>query len=230
MSEVLLTKEQLAHIINGGYVEVDWEEIFEIGGAEFELPVYVHIALAPPTVRKGDKIMEDKVILDACCGGRQFWFDKEEQHTVFMDIRQVDKGTIEMQPNFSISPDVIGDYRDMPFPDKSFKLVVWDIPHIVAKRISGVITTKYGILDKETWREDLQAGFSEIMRVLDDYGVLTFKYADISIPVKTVLELFPIKPLYGTITKKGTNNTYWFTFMKMLHTMPEAVDNILMED
>ena len=32
--------------------------------------------------------MGDIRILDACCGSRMFWFDKNESHTTFMDIRQ----------------------------------------------------------------------------------------------------------------------------------------------
>lgn len=31
--------------------------------------------------------MKEKLILDACCGSRMFWFDKEEEHTIYGDIR-----------------------------------------------------------------------------------------------------------------------------------------------
>ena len=31
--------------------------------------------------------MIDKSILDFCCGSRMFWFDKENPHTLFTDIR-----------------------------------------------------------------------------------------------------------------------------------------------
>jgi len=159
--------------------------------------------------------MEEKFILDACCGGRQFWFDKTQKNTIFMDIREVEKGTIEMQPNWCIKPNIIGDYRDMPFRDKSFKLIVWDIPHMLGKKISGIIQTKYGYLDRDNYEEDLKKGFKEIWRILDDYGVLEFKYADVNVPIKQILELFPVKPLFGTPTKKGVNNTFWFCFMKI---------------
>ena len=54
------------------------------------------------------------------------------------------------------------------------------------------------------------------MRVLKPNGVLNFKFNDLDISVKEMLELFPIKPLFGTKTKKGVNNTYWFCFMKIL--------------
>ncbi len=159
--------------------------------------------------------MKNKFILDACCAGRQIWFQKEQKNTIFMDIRQEKKGVIKLQPNWSVEPDVVGDYRDMPFKDKSFKLIVWDIPHTLGKKINGIIQMKYGYLDKDTYEEDLKKGFKEIMRILDDYGILEFKYADITISIKEMLSLFPQKPLFGTVTKKGVNNTCWFCFMKI---------------
>ena len=64
----------------------------------------------------------------------------------------------------------------------------------------------------------MKNGFNAIMRYLSPYGVLEFKYADITIPTKEILNLFPIKPLFGTVTKKGVNNTYWFCFMKLPQT------------
>ena len=130
-----------------------------------------------------------------------------------MDIRQVEPGAISVQPNWSVQPDVIGDYRNMDFEDECFRLVVWDIPHKL-KPDKGLITMKYGALG-ETWREDITKGFKEIWRVLKDEGVLVFKYADLDISVKEMLSLFDVQPLFGTVTKKGVNNTYWFCFMKV---------------
>jgi len=155
---------------------------------------------------------EESLILDACCGGRHFWFDKKNPNALFMDIRQVARGSIKAQPNWCVEPDLIGDYRDMTFDDNSFKLVVWDIPHKL-KGDSGLITTKYGSLG-DNWRDDVARGFQECLRVLDKHGVLIFKYADLDITVKEMLSLFTQKPLFGTITKKGVNNTFWFCFMK----------------
>lgn len=31
--------------------------------------------------------LKDKIILDACCGGRCFWFDKQHERALFIDIR-----------------------------------------------------------------------------------------------------------------------------------------------
>lgn len=31
--------------------------------------------------------MTEQTILDMCCGSRMFWFDKQDSHAVFADIR-----------------------------------------------------------------------------------------------------------------------------------------------
>lgn len=31
-----------------------------------------------------------KKILDVCCGARMFWFDKENENTIYMDKRQLE--------------------------------------------------------------------------------------------------------------------------------------------
>ncbi len=53
-------------------------------------------------------------------------------------------------------------------------------------------------------------GFSECFRVLDDYGVLVFKWAETQLKLKTVLSLTTEKPLFGH--KRG--HTFWICFMK----------------
>lgn len=73
--------------------------------------------------------MTDKIILDACCGGRMMWFDKNNPMVVYADIRHLDEVLCGTHP-FKVSPDVEADFTDMPFPDNSFKLVVFDPPHL----------------------------------------------------------------------------------------------------
>jgi hypothetical protein len=156
--------------------------------------------------------MDEKWILDACCGGRHFWIDKEQKNTVFMDIRSVGNGEIELQPNWSVKPDIIGSYLDMPFIDESFRLIIWDIPHKI-KKDKGLITKKYGFLGDQ-WKNDLPIGFNECMRVLKKEGILIFKFNDLDIPFNEVLSLFNQKPIGFTPTKKGVNNTAFFVFIK----------------
>ena len=66
-----------------------------------------------------------KKILDVCCGGRSFWYDKKNENTIYMDIR---KDSIQLCDGrqFIIEPDIIADFQNIPFPDESFYLVVFD--------------------------------------------------------------------------------------------------------
>ena len=156
--------------------------------------------------------LEEKYILDVCCGGRMFWFDKNNKDTLFCDIREVEKGVIQSCPNWECKPDIIADYRDLPFKDNSFKLIVWDIPHII-KDSGGLINVKYGSLGNN-WKEDTKKAFNSIWSKLDSHGTLIFKYSDISIKLSEMLGLFPQKALFGTRTKKGVNNTFFIVFFK----------------
>ena len=55
-------------------------------------------------------------ILDACCGLKMFWYDKEEPHTTYMDIRNevlayTDRDTVR---EVVINPDIMSDFRNIP--------------------------------------------------------------------------------------------------------------------
>lgn len=152
--------------------------------------------------------MTDIRILDACCGSRMFWFDKHESHTTFMDVRQ-EKFDIHGK-KVDVAPDIIGDFRDMPFEDNTFDLVVFDPPHLKWAGPNSIMKAQYGRLDKVTWSEDLAKGFEECMRVLKIGGTLVFKWSDCQVNVKKVLEVIPFKPLFGQ--QRGT--THWMTFVK----------------
>jgi len=156
-----------------------------------------------------------KLILDACCGGRMFWKQKNQSNTVFCDNRQIEKGAFanNWNPNWCITPDVVHDFRHMPFADNSFKLVVYDPPHLTGGSMKSVINKKYGILNKDTWRQDIVDGFIECWRVLDVYGTLIFKWNDANKKATDLIKYFPVQPLFGDFTGK-TGKTVWMTFMK----------------
>jgi SAM-dependent methyltransferase len=158
--------------------------------------------------------MKDKFILDACCGRRSFWFNKAHPNTLYIDNRVREKGFDDDRPNFDIKPDKVVDFRDMPFKDKSFKLVVMDPPHIIAKGETFRMTKRYGYLNRETWKEDIKKGFDECWRVLEDKGVLIFKWNNVSIKHKEVLEVIGRDPLFGHLNSSKIA-THWFTFMKI---------------
>jgi SAM-dependent methyltransferase len=153
------------------------------------------------------------MILDACCGGRMMWFDKNHDDAVFMDCDVRPRGTIPQQPNFNVRPEVIADYRDIPFADETFDLVVFDPPHITNCQSGSIMRNKYGSLNPMTWRFDLAEAFEECWRVLRGGGSLVFKWGEARIPVKEVLEILPQRPLFGHTTAKS-GKTKWICFHK----------------
>lgn len=128
-------------------------------------------------------------ILDACCGSRMFWFDKENPDVLFMDNRKLDDVVLCDGRTINIDPDVVGDFRNMPFEDNTFDMVVFDPPHLLRAGDSSWLARKYGKLDKNTWRDDLAKGFLECFRVLKDGGFLIFKWSEIQIKVSEIVKL-----------------------------------------
>lgn len=153
--------------------------------------------------------MKEKKILDACCGSRMFWFDRQHPKTVYMDCRSVETELCDGR-KLVVSPDVVGDFRNMPFDDCSFKLVVFDPPHLVNLGESSWMAKKYGKLSKGTWQNDLRKGFEECFRVLKEDGVLVFKWNEQQIPINDVVKLAPVQPLFG----QRSGKTHWLVFMK----------------
>jgi Predicted SAM-dependent methyltransferases len=149
-----------------------------------------------------------KKILDACCGSRMFWFDKQNKNTVYMDIRQLDDTLCDGR-KLSINPDVIGDFRNIPYEDNSFKLVIFDPPHLIRAGENSWLAKKYGKLDN-SWPIDIKQGFDECMRVLDEDGILIFKWNEDQIKLKEILALIDYQPLIGNKRSK----THWLVFMK----------------
>ena len=159
--------------------------------------------------------LSDKFILDACCGGRCFWFNKEHPNAIYIDNRIRDKGHSDDRFNHCIKPDVVMDFRDLSeFGDRKFKLIVIDPPHLIGEPDGCRITKKYGSWNKETWKEELKHGFDECWRVLEDYGILIFKWNEASIKKKEVLEVLGKEALFGHPVQSKIP-THWFCFMKI---------------
>ncbi|KCZ13865.1 methyltransferase domain-containing protein, partial [Acinetobacter baumannii] len=113
-------------------------------------------------------------ILDPCCGSKMMWFDRNNPNVVYGDIRK-EEHTLCDGRTLVIEPDVLMDFRKMPFNDEQFSLVVFDPPHLVQAGKKSWLAAKYGKLSQD-WREDIQKGFSECFRVLVKGGVLIFKW------------------------------------------------------
>lgn len=156
--------------------------------------------------------MMDKPILDATCGGRMMWFNKHNPHALYVDKREVPHVTLCDGRNYEVAPDICADFTHLPFPDKSFKLIVFDPPHLAKVNDDAYMAIKYGKLPGD-WRAMIHDGFRECMRVLDDYGTLIFKWSEIQIPTRQVIEAIGSEPLFGHISGRKSN-THWMTFMK----------------
>lgn len=158
-----------------------------------------------------EDILKGKTILDACCGSRMFWFDKSNPNVLFMDIRE-ESHVLCDERELHIKPDLVGDFREMPFQDNSFHHVVFDPPHFNKLGQGSWMGKKYGIL-LPTWETDIKAGFEECMRVLKPMGTLIFKWNASQINTEKILEIIATKPMYGHKSGKR-ENTHWLAFMK----------------
>lgn len=151
-------------------------------------------------------------ILDACCGGRMFHFNKKNPDVLFADIREEDYTLCDGRP-FTVSPDTIEDFRDMTFEDETFSLVIFDPPHLVRAGDSSWMKAKYGRLDADNWQEDIQNGFAECWRVLKRGGTLIFKWNETQIKLAELRPLFPASPVCGHTTTANLK-THWVVFHK----------------
>lgn len=152
-----------------------------------------------------------KLILDACCGSRMFWFDKENPLAIFADIRD-ETHTLCDGRELHVNPDILMDFTDMPFKNNSFKVVVWDPPHMKTLGPNAWMSKKYGRLTGD-WKEMLRKGFAECWRVCDLYGVIIFKWNETEVKLSEVLPLFDKQPLFGHTTGKH-GKTIWLCFLK----------------
>ena len=59
-----------------------------------------------------------------------FWFDKNNDKVIFMDNRVL-HDTLCDGRRLDIEPDIIGDFRNIPFKDNTFSMVVFDPPHLL---------------------------------------------------------------------------------------------------
>ena len=156
-------------------------------------------------------------VLDACCGSRMFWFDRNDPRAVFVDKRSethelTDSSSKGGRRTLVIAPDVIADFTALPFGDETFALVCFDPPHFERNGAGGWVGLKYGTLSGD-WREMLRKGFAECFRVLRPYGTLVFKWNEGEIPVSQILALTPERPLFGNRCGKS-NKSHWIVFLK----------------
>ncbi len=157
-------------------------------------------------------------VLDVCCGGKMFWFDKENDRSVFCDKRKesfpmdLDTDGTRGRSNLVVCPDIKCAFEELPFVDYSFRHVVFDPPHLKHIGATSLLAKKYGMLFAG-WEEMITAGFREGFRVLKTGGTMIFKWSSVEIPLSRVLSLTPEIPLYGHRSGKQSK-THWVSFLK----------------
>lgn len=160
-----------------------------------------------------------KQILDACCGSRMFWFNPNNPNVIFCDNRELDRQEIWRSGKGKsvryciIKPDVLADFRAMPFPNESFYHIVFDPPHLKSIGDTAWMAKKYGKLP-EDWMPYIHDGFHECWRVLKPYGTLIFKWNETQIPTSKVIKAIGVEPLYGHKSGK-LSKTHWMAFVKL---------------
>lgn len=98
-----------------------------------------------------------KPILDACCGARMFWFDKNHPSAVYMDNRELETTLCDGRV-LNIKPDLVADFCNIPYPDETFYLVIFDPPHLIRAGKDSWMAAKHGKLHPENWQKTLGGG------------------------------------------------------------------------
>ena len=162
--------------------------------------------------------IQEKYILDVTCGSRSIWFQKNCPNALYLDKRE-EHGTAiwkstknDSVRKIDVVPDIIADFTDLPFADDTFSLVVFDPPHLEKVCDNAWMKKKYGRLEGD-WRGELRKGFEECMRVLKPCGTLIFKWSEVQIPTREVINAIGQEPLFGHKSGKQAK-THWMTFMK----------------
>ena len=169
-------------------------------------------------MEKDIESLEGKKILDATCGSKTIWFDKENPAAVYCDKRCEDlrgiwkSGNGKGERTCTITPDVQCDFTNLSVKNDPCVRVIFDPPHLKRAGNNSWMVKKYGKLD-ENWPQMLYDGFQECMRVLKQNGVLIFKWSECQIPASEVWDAIGRKPLFGHRSGKASK-TFWGCYMK----------------
>ena len=137
-----------------------------------------------------------------------FYFDKKNPEVIYADCRELETTLCDGR-TLLIKPDIQMDFRCMPYDDNTFKVVVFDPPHLINAGTESWLAKKYGVLPAN-WKGYIKQGFDECMRVLEQGGLLVFKWNEDQIKLSEVLKVFGTKPLLGD--RRG--KTRWVIFIK----------------
>jgi len=160
-------------------------------------------------------------ILDATAGFRGIWYQKNLPFVTFMDKREgkfnavTPNMKLKNRRSWEIKPDVVSEWKDAPFPDDYFDMVIFDPPHLIWKneRTPGALDIKYSYLKKDNYKQVLKNAFEQLFRVLKPNGFFVLKWCDANVSVNEILKLCPYKPLYGSRSGRNDQN-HWIMFCK----------------
>lgn len=73
------------------------------------------------------------------------WKNKEDDRVVFVDKRReiISFLNREKERILEINPDIQADFTNLPFADKTFKLVVFDPPHLIKAGDNSWLVKKF---------------------------------------------------------------------------------------
>jgi len=160
-------------------------------------------------------------ILDATCGTKSIWYQKNHPFVTYMDQRKETINTLQLGNKpickriIKIEPDVVADFRNVPFDNDYFDMAVFDPPHIVEKKTTkpSQLKMRYGYFLEDDYKSILRNGIAELFRVLKPEGVFILKWCEVSKKIDEILKLFPYPPMFGTRTGQA-NKTHWIVFIK----------------
>ena len=164
---------------------------------------------------------EKMKILDATCGFRGIWYQKNHPFVTYMDKRKeviLSNHKYQKKRTYKINPNVISEWKNAPFENNYFDLIVFDPPHLIINRDKPILSTmdkQYGNLYKDNWKQELKQGVKKLFEILKPNGVFILKWCENSVKVDEVFKLFPYKPLFGSNTKgRGHTANFWVLFIK----------------
>ena len=131
-----------------------------------------------------------------------FYFDKHDPRVLFGDSRTF-SGKLCDGRTFTVEPDEVMDFRNMPFKDESFQLVIFDPPHLRRVGDNSWMKAKYGQLPPDGWKQYLKDGFDECWRVLAPGGTMVFKWNEHQIKIGRIKDCFPAPPPYGVCVQQA---------------------------
>lgn len=157
-------------------------------------------------------------ILDATCGIKGMWYQKHHPLVTFMDKREdvfLSAHKHQKPRTYRVEPDIVCEWKDAPFPDDYFDVVIFDPPHIIWSNShkEGTVEREYGHLDAGSWQSEIEQGVKRLFEVMKPGGMFILKWCEVTIPVKKIIDLVPYPPLFGTRTGQANKN-HWIVFLK----------------